>query len=96
MALEINSYIVPLILSDLIIWSLRKTIKERKLLIKILVSFVLACLSIFIYRLSHSFFNGVSGFNILNLFNYNDLIASFVICFINLFALWAFFNLKKD
>jgi hypothetical protein len=95
MATGISFYIVPAIFSVLMTWSLRKIIKERQVLTKVLISFILAFLAIMIYTLGHSVFNEMNHLKIIKIFGYGNLIASLVITFINLVALWAFFKVKR-
>ena len=96
MTTGVSFYIVPTVFSILMAWSLKKFIKKRHPLAKLLISFFLAFLAIEIYLFSHAFLNQIHYLTTIKLYAYGNLFAAFVITFINLFALWAFSNFKKE
>lgn len=81
-----NLYIVPAVLSVLVIWSLRSYLNNKNLAMKAMTSFIISVSVILIYNFSHSFINNGPVINIDNYF----LTGAVVICLLNMAALWVF------
>ncbi|ATA26494.1 hypothetical protein JMY81_13070 [Brenneria goodwinii] len=90
----INFYFLPAIFSVMAFLSLSSFLKKRNALLKIIISFAVACLAVFVYFFTHSVFDGVSITQALFSFGFNDFIASFLICILNTVILWVLINLK--
>ncbi|CAI1967262.1 Uncharacterised protein [Serratia proteamaculans] len=90
-----NTYLVPFVLSILVVWSLRYHLIKVNLLKKIALSLIISMIVVFLYQISHDYFNDRSKLDIGFVFDGFYLTCSLVVFFFNMVALWVFTKISK-
>jgi len=85
-----NSYIVPLVLSVLVIWSLRYQLSNRNFITKSILSFIISIIVIFFYKYAHYYFNNNNDFSVGFMPENDIFVGTFIIFLFNMAALWVF------
>lgn len=90
-----NTYLVPFVLSILVVWSLRYNFVGMSFFRKIAISLIISLMVVFLYQVSHNYFNDGGKLDIGFVFNRFYLICSLVVFFFNMVALWVFTKVIK-
>lgn len=85
-----NSYIVPLVLSILVVWSLRYQLNKKNIFTKGISSFAISIIVVFLYKYAHHYFNDSNAFGIGFVLGNDFFVGTFIIFLFSMAALWMF------